>query len=86
MPSHTLACGGCRWRKNQPVEACGKLSGAKVDWGMAHPMVGSSIGVELVIRKVHRKIFRQRQGVLTAVEGFEAFCDDCGIAGKGFRH
>ena len=58
----------------------------KVDQGTMHLMVGSSAGVEVVTGKVHRKIFRQWQGVLTAVEGFEAFCIESGIVEKGPRH
>ena len=44
-----------------------------VDQGTAHLMVVSPVGVEVVAGKLHRKIFWQRQGVLTTVEGFEAF-------------
>ena len=29
------------------------------------------------------KFFRQRRGVLTIVEGFEPFCDEGGVVGKG---
>ena len=49
-------------------------------------MVGSSAGVEVVVRKVQWKIFRQWQGVLTAVVGFEALCDEGGIAERGLKH
>ena len=57
----------------------------EVDRGMTHLMVESPAEVEVVAGKVHWKIFRQWQGVLTAVEGFEAFCDESGIAEKGLR-
>ena len=51
--------------------------------GKAHLMVGSPVGVEVVTKKARRKIFQQRQGVLTAVEDFY---DEGGIAKKGLRH
>ena len=46
-------------------------------------MVGSPAGVEVVAKKVRRKIFQQRQGVLTTVEDFY---DEGGIAKKELRH
>ena len=55
----------------------------EVDRGMAHLMVGSPY--EVVVEKVHGKIFWQQQGVLTVVEGFEAFCDEGEIAEKGLK-
>ena len=36
--------------------------------GKAHLMVGSPAGVEVVAKKLRRKILQQRQGVLTVVE------------------
>ena len=32
------------------------------------------------------KIFQQQRGILTAVEGFEAFCDKGGVTKKGLNH
>ena len=68
------------------MEVSGLLAGPGVPSrgrsGTAHLMVGSPAGVEVVARKVHRIIFRQRQGVMT----FEAFCDECGIAEKRLKH
>ena len=36
--------------------------------------------------KFIRKIFWQWRGVLMVVEGFEAFCDEGGVAGKGLSY
>ena len=58
----------------------------KVDWGTGHLMVGLLATVEMVTEKVHSKIFQQRQGVMMVVEGFEAFCDEGGIAEQGLIH
>ena len=51
----------------------------EVDQGTAHLMVGSSAGDEVVTGK----FFRQQRGVLMAVKGFEAFCDEGGVVRKG---
>ena len=72
------------WRRMVSLPDSGFLLG--VYRGMAHLMVVSLVGVEVVAGKVHWKIFQQRQGVLTAMEGVETFYDEGGIAGKGLIH
>ena len=49
-------------------------------------MVWLPTEVEIVAIKVHRKIFRQQQGVSTVAKSSNAFYDEGGVVGKRSSH